>query len=157
MVVEPVCLAGRLNMFKYTGDFCNCERPVFSLGVSQLMLIITNLWELELNWSSKLLENGWRKKHPGRKKAVCFQMLDFKTSAVVTKSNILPWTQKLRFFRGSHFSQYFFIFFLCYQQLSIKARYQVSRYANNYYFEKITVGLVPNSLTRARFCAEHFE
>ena len=38
--------------FKYsiTGD---CQRPVFSLGVSQHMHKITNLWKFELNWSSK--------------------------------------------------------------------------------------------------------
>ena len=32
----------------------NCQRPVFSLGVSQHMHTITNLWKFELNRSSKL-------------------------------------------------------------------------------------------------------
>ena len=39
----------------------NCQRPVFSLGVSQNMQKITNLWKLELNWSSKLRDNNERK------------------------------------------------------------------------------------------------
>ena len=39
----------------------NCQRPVFSLGVSQVMHKITNLWKFELNRSSKLQENNGRK------------------------------------------------------------------------------------------------
>ena len=39
----------------------NCQRPVFSLGVSQHMHKITNLWKFELNWSSELGENDERK------------------------------------------------------------------------------------------------
>ena len=42
----------------------NCQRPVFSLGVSQHMHKITNLWKFELNWLSKLRDNNERKKHP---------------------------------------------------------------------------------------------
>ena len=34
--------------------FGNYQKPVFSLGVSQHMHKITNLWKFELNWSSKL-------------------------------------------------------------------------------------------------------
>ena len=49
----------------------NCQRTVFSLGVSQRMLKITNLrWKVWLNWSSKLQENNERKTHY----FVCFQM-----------------------------------------------------------------------------------
>ena len=39
----------------------NCQRPVFSLGVSQHMHKITNLGQFELNWLSKLGDNNERK------------------------------------------------------------------------------------------------
>ena len=39
----------------------NCQRPVFSLGVSQYIHKITNLWKFELNRSSKLQDNNERK------------------------------------------------------------------------------------------------
>ena len=38
-----------------------CQRPVFSLAVSQHMHKITNLWKFELNWSLKLQDNNGRK------------------------------------------------------------------------------------------------
>ncbi len=41
--------------------FGNCQRPVSSLGVSQQIHQITNLWKFGLNWSSKLQE---KKNHP---------------------------------------------------------------------------------------------
>ena len=41
-----------------------CQRPVFSLGVSQHKHKITSLWKFELNWSSKLRENDKRKNTP---------------------------------------------------------------------------------------------
>ena len=42
-----------------------CQTSVFSLGVSQHMHKITNLWKFELSWSSKLRDNNERrKKHP---------------------------------------------------------------------------------------------
>ena len=40
---------------KYT--FGNCQRPVFSLGVSHHKHKITSLWKFRLNWSSTLREN----------------------------------------------------------------------------------------------------
>ena len=39
----------------------NCQRPVFSRGVSQHIHKITNLWKFELGWSSKLRDNNGRK------------------------------------------------------------------------------------------------
>jgi hypothetical protein len=39
----------------------NCQRPVFSLRVSQHMHKTTNLWKFELNRSSKLRDNSERK------------------------------------------------------------------------------------------------
>ena len=52
-----------------------CRRPVFSLGVSQHMHTITNLWKFELNWSSKLRDNNGRKKHPYHTKLCAFRCL----------------------------------------------------------------------------------
>ena len=46
---------------KALDTFGNCQRPVFLLGVSQHMHIITNLWKFELNLSSKLRDNNGRK------------------------------------------------------------------------------------------------
>ena len=52
--------------------FGNCQRPVFSLGVSQHKHKITNLWKFGLNWSSKLRENDERKKPTLLDEFVCF-------------------------------------------------------------------------------------
>ena len=47
---------------KDTGHyFGNCQRPVFSLTVSQHMHKITNLWKFKLNRSSKLRDKNGRK------------------------------------------------------------------------------------------------
>ncbi len=46
---------------KTLDTFGNCQRPVFSLGVSQHMHKITNLWKFELNWSSELRNNNGTK------------------------------------------------------------------------------------------------
>ena len=48
---------------KALDTFSNCQRPVFSLGVSQKKNKITSLWKFELNWSPKLWQNNERKKH----------------------------------------------------------------------------------------------
>ena len=52
-----------LNELKGRYTIGNCQRPVFSLGVSQNMHKITNLWKFQLswNWSSKLRDNNERK------------------------------------------------------------------------------------------------
>ena len=67
-----------------------CQRPVFSLAVSQHMHKITNLWKFELNWSSNLRDNYERKKHPCHTKLCAFRWLIFETSSSkseVFKSN----------------------------------------------------------------------
>ena len=43
--------------------FVNCQRPVFSLGASQIVYKLTNLWTLWLNWLSNLKENNEWKTH----------------------------------------------------------------------------------------------
>ena len=58
----------------------NCQRRVFSLGVSQLMHKITNLWKFELNIGQRSCKIIMKEKHPRHTKVVCFQMLDFETS-----------------------------------------------------------------------------
>ena len=40
------------NYLKTVDNIGNCQRPVFSLGVSQPMHKITNLGQFELDWSS---------------------------------------------------------------------------------------------------------
>ena len=49
------CLSNTLKTLDSIG---NCQRPLFPLGISQLMHKITNLWKFELNWSSKLRDNN---------------------------------------------------------------------------------------------------
>ena len=49
------------KMLKALDTFGNCQRPVFSPGVSHRMNEITNLWKFRLNWSSKLQESSGRK------------------------------------------------------------------------------------------------
>ena len=53
---------------------CSCQRPVFSLGVSQLIYEITNLWKFELNCSSKIIM-GERKIQPCHTKLCAFRCL----------------------------------------------------------------------------------
>ena len=98
----------------------NCQRLVFTVGSSQQMHWITNLWKFELNRSPKLRDINERKNTivaPWLHKVVCFQMLDFETSnskSEVSKSNSwkitsLSSSRKLRHFRGSCFSQCFIL------------------------------------------------
>ena len=53
----------------------NCQRSVFSLGVSQHVHKITNLWKFELDWSSELRDNYERQKHPSHTKLCAFRCL----------------------------------------------------------------------------------
>ena len=53
---------GRKLPVKTLDTIGNCQRPVFSLGVSQHMHKITNLWKFELNRSSELRDKIERKK-----------------------------------------------------------------------------------------------
>ena len=94
----------------------NCQRLVFSLGVSQHMHKITNLLKFELDWSSELWDNYERKKTPLSPEVVCFQMLDFETSIKINSklefSKPNSWkitSRKLHHFRGSHFSHCFIL------------------------------------------------
>ena len=61
IVIKAALHAGALPVSLDT--IGNCQRPVFSLGVSQHMHKITNLWKFELNWSSKLRDINERKKN----------------------------------------------------------------------------------------------
>ena len=66
----------------------NCQRPVFSLGVSQHMHKITNLWKFELNWSSKLRDNNEEKKknHPCHTKLGAFRCLISRPRNLILRS-----------------------------------------------------------------------
>ena len=90
----------------------NCLRPVFSLGVSQNMHKITDLWKFELNWSSKLRDNNKRKKDPWHTKLCAFtwlisrpQIQNLRSRNQIREKLIL--SRKLCHFRGSCFSQCF--------------------------------------------------
>ena len=79
------------NKLKTVDTIGNCKRLAFTVGVSQYMHKITNLWKFELNRSSKLQDNNERKKHPCHTKLCAFIcMPDFETSSSkleVSKSN----------------------------------------------------------------------
>ena len=90
----------------------NCQRPVFSLGVSQAMHEITNLWKFELNWSSKLRDNNERKKHPCHTKLCAFRCLISRPQILRSRNQIcgkLLLSQKLHYFRESRFPQFFIL------------------------------------------------
>ena len=89
----------------------NCQRPGFSLCVSKHMNKITSLRTFALNWSLKLQENDERKKHPCLYKIVCFQIgiKGFRPEVFYYFSEKLPLSQKLSYFRGSHFPQCFIL------------------------------------------------
>ena len=114
----------------------NCKRLVFSLGVSQHMHKITNLWKFELNRSSNfnLRDNKERKKHPCHTKLCAFRCLISRPQIINLRSrnqiheNYFFLQNYVCYFRRSRFSQCF----IGYQPLPI-TRYQVRFYANNYF------------------------
>ena len=107
-------LYNRSPALKTLDTIGNCQRPVFSLGVSQHMHKITNLWKFELDWSSKLRDNYERKKHPCHTKLCAFrclisrpQILNLRSQNQIRGKLLL--SRKLRHFRGSRFSQCFIL------------------------------------------------
>ena len=74
------------ELFKGTGHVY--QRPVFSLGISQHMHQITNLWTFWLNRSSKLQENNERKTNLGVIKGL-------RLHHIMTISNELGWKEPL--------------------------------------------------------------
>ena len=56
--------------------FGNCQRSVFSLGLSHHKHPnkIPSQWTFGLNWSSKLREKWWKKKTPFSDEFVCFRI-----------------------------------------------------------------------------------
>ena len=106
----------------------NCQRPVFSHGVSQHMHKITNLWKFELNWSLKLLDN-YERKNTLVTRNTCFQMLGFETSnskSEVSKSNSWKITS---FSKNYNFSQCFI--------LSTALHCSITSFYTNNYFEEL--------------------
>ena len=91
----------------------NCQRTVVSLGVTQHVHKIINLWKYELNWWSKLQANydNKRKKHPCHTKLCATRCL---ISELVVRSRNqvrgkLLLSQKSCNFRRSRFSQCFIL------------------------------------------------
>ena len=61
----------------------NCERLVFTVGVSQHMHTVTNLWKYELNrllGSEIIMKEKYTPVAPWSHEVMCFQMLYFETS-----------------------------------------------------------------------------
>ena len=73
--------------------FIYFQRPVFSLGVSQHMHKITNLWKFELDWSSELRDNYERKNTLITRSC----MLDFETSNSILEVSKSNWWKILSF------------------------------------------------------------
>ena len=104
----------KTNHLKIMDTIGNCQRPVFSLGVSQHMDKITNLWKFELDWSSELRDNYERKKHPCHTKLCAFrclisgpQILNLRSQNQIRGKLLL--SRKLHHFRGSRSSQCFIL------------------------------------------------
>ena len=126
-----------IQWLKTVDTIGNFQRPVFSLPVSHHMHEIINLWKFELNRSSKLRDNNARKKHPCHTKLCAFrclisrpQILNLRSQNQIRRKLLL--SRKLRYFRGSRFSQCFIL------STSSYTRYLVRFYANNY-FEQLPI------------------
>ena len=113
-------LAFGQRQLKAKDTFGICQRPVFSLGVSQHMFkffFFLNLWTFWFNWSSKLNQNNERKTPSALlHKSVSFQMPEkgrFQSWSLSPEvflrlkyfSENLPLFQQLCYFRGRRFSQ----------------------------------------------------
>ena len=93
----------------------NCQRPVFSLAVSQHMHKITNLCKFELKRSTKLQDNNERK------------------NTLVTQSLEIKFVENYFFLENYISSEGAVSHNVLYYQLLPITRYQVSFYANNYF------------------------
>ena len=108
--------------------FGNCQRPVFSLGVSQHMHKITNLCKF-----GKSCEVIMEEKAPLSHEVVCFQMLDFVTSksnSEVLKSNSWKITS---FLNTTLLQREPFLTMFYNNNSSPLLCYQVRFYAHNYF------------------------
>ena len=100
---------------KTLDNIVNCQRPVFSLVcIPPYMQKITNLWKFELSRSSKLRDNNERKEHTCHTKLCAFRCLISRPQNLIPRSQNqfrgkLLLSPKLRYFRGSHFSQCFIL------------------------------------------------
>ena len=104
------------SALKTLDTISNCQRPVFSLAVSHRMHEITNLWQFELNRSSKLRYNNNRNKYPYHTKLCAFRCLILRPQFLNLRSRnqchgklLLSRKPNLHYFRGSRFSQCFIL------------------------------------------------
>ena len=107
--VESITPTGVLKAVDTIGD---CQRLAFTVGVSQHMHKITNLWKFELNRSSNIRDNNERRKHPCHTKLCAFRWLISRPQVLNVRSlnqirGKLLLSPKLWHFRGSCFSQCF--------------------------------------------------
>ena len=98
------------------GTIGNCQRPVFSVGVSHHKHKITSLWKFGLNRSSKLRENDERNNTLVRRFCVLLDRNNY-------FSEKLPLSQKLRF-RGSRLPKCFILSTAI--QCSLRSQFQVN-------------------------------
>ena len=99
------------SVLKTLVTICNCQRLVFTVGVSEHMHKITNLWKFELNRSSKLQDNNGKKKkkNPSHTKLCAFRCLISRPQILNQIRGKLLLSRKLFYFRGRRFSQCFIL------------------------------------------------
>ena len=131
LTLSKVLALRLLPYLKTRATIGNCQRLVFSLGVSQHMFRITNMWKFEISWLSKLRDINERENTLVTQSCVhldgWFRGLKF-----------WIWGLKIKFVENDFFLENYVTSegavshnVVCHQPLPI-TRYQV-RYANNYF------------------------
>ena len=111
--IEPEPKLRLRNALKTVDTIGNCQRLGCTVGVSQHMHKITNLWKFELNRSSELRDNNERKKHPCHTKLCALWCLILRPRILNVRSRNqirgkLLFSRKLRYFRESPFFTMFY-------------------------------------------------
>ena len=98
----------------------NCQRLVFTFGVSEHMHKITNLWKFELSSSSKLRDINERKKHPCRTMVLILipQILNLRSQNQISRKLLLSQRE---------------LFLTMFYTFNLITRYQERFYDNNYF------------------------
>ena len=111
MYTCTVCINCVLTWLKAVDTIGNCQRPVFSLVVSQHMHKIRNLWKFELNRSPTFQDNNERKNTHVTRSCVrldsWFWDLKLRSRNQIRRKLFL--SRKVLHFRGSRFSQCFIL------------------------------------------------
>ena len=80
------CFKAKRYCLKAVDTIGNCQRLAFTVGVSQHMHKITNLYKYQINRSSHLEDNNERKKHPCHTKLCAFRWLISKPQVLNLRS-----------------------------------------------------------------------